>query len=122
MHVSVSLAFVIFFHMLFRVVLHGEPIISYSQSFSRGGSFAQMLAADALTDFKQDTTHSASVDAFEKGNGKSTPVKFTLDQNVRASSSPDNNNFFRDAGEFSLSEVILYEVHPAIAVSDGEYF
>ena len=91
MHVSVSVAFVSFFYVLFHVLLHGGPIISCPQSFSREGSFSLMLVADSFVDFEQDTIFPVSVDAFEKGNGKSHHVKFSLDQNIRASSLPDNN-------------------------------
>ena len=41
-----------------------------------------MLVADALMDFEQDALFPASVDAFDKWNGKSSTVKFAFDQNV----------------------------------------
>ena len=107
--------------MLFHVVLHGGPIISRSQSFSCEGSFAEVLDANTLVDFEQDTIHTASVDALDKGNGKSSPIKFSLDQDVRASSLSDNGRFFRVIEEFSFSEVIVYGGHPATIVPDGEH-
>ena len=82
MHVFVSLEFIAFFHVLFRVVLHDRSIISDLQRFSCEGSSTQVLPANTLVDFEQDTFCTASVDTFEKGNGKSSPVKFSLDQNV----------------------------------------
>ena len=81
-----------------------------------------MLVADAFVDFEQDTLCPASVDAFEKGNEKSPPVNFSLDQDVRSRSSHDIGSFFWIIGECSLGEVILYEGHPAIAIPDGEHF
>ena len=117
-----SLEFIAFFHVFFRVVLHGGPVLSFPQGFPREGSLALMLAADALMDFDQDALCPILVDILDKWNGKSSSINITFDQDIRASSPPDNDRFFWVVGEFSLSEIVMYRGHPTITIPDGEHF
>ena len=104
----------------FGIMLHGGPVVASPQGFPHERSPAQMLTADAFVDFKQYAFPSTSIDTLEEWNGKSSSVKFSFDQDVRASPLPDDDLFFWIIGDFSLSEVIVYGGHPVVAVPDGE--
>ena len=53
MHVRVFLALVTFLDVVFRVLLHGRPIIACLQRLSCQGSSAHVLGVDSLIDFLQ---------------------------------------------------------------------
>ena len=75
-----------------------------------------MLAANPLVDFEQDTIRATSVHTFEKRNGKSSLVKFTLDQDIRVSSTSYNDHFFRVGEQLSFCEVVVCGGHPTLDV------
>ena len=80
-----------------------------------------MLGVDSFVDFSQDMSGVWLVDTLEEGDGESSPVEFTFDQDVGAGSSFDHASLFGIGGQLVPGEVVVNWSHPAAAFAYDVY-
>ena len=80
-----------------------------------------MLVIDSFVYFMQGVGYIVFFDTFKEGDGESPSVQSPLDQDIGAGSSPDYAGLILIGRKFPFCEVVIYQGHPTVTVTNEAY-
>ena len=112
------MAFIASFDVLLCVLLHGGPIVTYSDNFANQGPRASVVLTDSFVDLFQDVFGFVFLNAPQVGHGKSPIIQSFIQDCEPSYSLPNLPSFAYVYWEVSILEEREDWTHPTILVLD----